>query len=232
MRFREAGLGILAVAALGCGTAGSDVPEPVAPAAASQPAADPRISEMQVLLAELLDRMEVLNARLQRIESATPAAAAVSVPAPVLAPSQPASRTASSVPVAPSRPLTGAAMADKYRAALALYGKGSLDQARKLFQEVLDADPNGELADNALYWMGETHFVSGRYADAMNFYRRILKDYSDQNKAPDAMLKMGLAYVKLGDLGLARTTFQQLIEKYPYSTPASAAKAEIKRIKY
>lgn len=214
MRWRDLVFGLLGVAVLGCGTTAPEPPRP-APAAAQQPApVDPRISEMQVLLAELLDRVEVLNARLQRIESAPPP-----VPSPAPAP-------------APSNPLSGAAIAEKYRGALALYGKGSLDQARKHFQEVLDADPGGELADNALYWMGETYFVSGKYAEAMNLYRRILKDYSDENKAPDAMLKLGLAYVRLGDLALARTTFQQLIEKYPYSTPASAAKAEIKRIKY
>lgn len=219
-RWPEFGFALLTLAILGCRTA---VPELPPPAPAAQPApVDPRISEIQVLLAELLDRVEVLNARLQRIETAPPAAAA----------SPSASPAASSSAPPPSKPLTGAAIAEKYRGALALYGKGSLDEARRVFQEILDADPGGELADNALYWMGESYFVRGKYAEAMELYRRILKDYSDQNKAPDAMFKLGLSYVRLGDLALARTTFQQLIEKYPYSTPASAAKAEIKRIKY
>lgn len=214
---------IVFVLLIGCGASGSDVAEAPAPAPQVQtpPAPDPRVAEMQVLLAELLDRIEVLNARLQRLEAGAP-------PTPAAVPTRPQATPAT----ADSRSVTGAALAENYRAALTLYGKGQLDRARKLFQEVFDADPNGELADNALYWIAETYFVTAKYSEAMNLYRRILKDYSEENKAPDAMLKMGLTYVKLGDLGLARTTFEQLIQKYPYSTPAATAKVEIKRIKY
>ena len=123
-------------------------------------------------------------------------------------------------------------LADAYRNALMLFGRGRHAESRAAFQHVFDADPNGELADNALYWIGETYFAAGDYSNAMRYYARVTKEYADQNKAPDAMFKMGLTYVKSGDLAMARRTFEECIRKYPYSTPAASAKYELKRIKY
>jgi TolA-binding protein len=66
----------------------------------------------------------------------------------------------------------------------------------------------------------------------VRYYARVINEFSDQNKAPDAMFKTALAQAKTGDLALARRTLQQVIEKYPYSSTASSAKAELQRIKY
>ena len=123
-------------------------------------------------------------------------------------------------------------LADAYRNALMLFGRGRHAESRAAFQHVFEADPNGELADNALYWIGETYFAAGDYTNALRYYARVTKEYADQNKAPDAMFKMGLTYAKTGDLAMARRTFEECIRKYPYSTPAASAKYELKRIKY
>ena len=88
------------------------------------------------------------------------------------------------------------------------------------------------MADNALYWIGETWFAAGDYATAMKFYQRVTTEYGETNKAPDAMFKTGVAFEKTGDLGMARKTFEECIRRYPYSTPASSAKLELKRIRY
>jgi TolA-binding protein len=63
-------------------------------------------------------------------------------------------------------------------------------------------------------------------------YQRIVTEYPDQNKAPDAMLRLGMAQAKTGDLVLARRTLNGVISTYPYSTAAASAKAELKRIQY
>ena len=60
----------------------------------------------------------------------------------------------------------------------------------------------------------------------------MVNEYPDENKAPDAMLKLALAYGKSGDLQMARTTLEGCIKKYPYSGPAASAKVELQRIKY
>lgn len=233
---RHAAVALLLLAALGCGTARDTVDEPIPSRVATVPTTDPRVSELQVLVSELIDQLEVLNARIKKMESDEPevrqAATGTAEPQPVRQPAQ----TQARVPTPPTqqaRPALSATSApDRYREALVLFGKGRINDSRELFQQVFDADPNGELADNALYWIGETYFVSGRYREAIEQYRRIETDYSNQNKAPDAVLQLGLAQAKLGDLALAQRTLEGLINRYPYSTAANAAKAEIKRLRY
>jgi len=234
----------VAVMFAGCASRHGDpdlvVPQTVPPADLAQPAnpnTDARLAEMQTSMTELLERIDVLNERMNKLESSTSGAPAASV-APAPSPAQPRGGEAASAPLRapapaqPSRALVSAGVADTYRNGLMLYGRGKYDDARKTFQQVFDADPTGELADNALYWIGETYFVAGNYAEAMKFYRRVTAEFSEANKAPDAMFKTALAFEKTGDLGMARNTLDEVIRRYPYSSSAASAKLELKRIKY
>jgi len=211
-----------------------DVPTPPPPG----PTVDQRLTEMQTAMTEMLERLDVLSDRISRMEVEGQA------PSPVQAAVQPPPRQAGA-PVAPpvetpaapaepkvSRAIVGAQIADNYRAALMLYGRGKLAESRKAFQQVFDADPSGELADNALYWIGETWFAAADYQNAIKFFRRVTNDYGDQNKAPDAAYKTGIALAKSGDLQLARQAFDECIKRYPYSTSAASAKQELERIKF
>jgi len=200
-----------------------DVPTPPPPG----PTVDQRLTEMQTQMTELLERLDVMSDRIARLEQGEPAPAAApvaSTPAPV-----PAIKT-TEPPV--SRAIVGAQIADNYRAALMLYGRGKLADSRKAFQQVYDSDPSGELADNALYWIGETYFATADYTDAIKFFRRVTNDYGDQNKAPDAAYKTGVALEKSGDLQLAKQAFEECIKRYPYSTSAASAKQALERIKF
>lgn len=246
MRLASALAAVLLLA--GCASGGKNddlapVPIPRADREAVNPApsvSEARMAEVQTQLTELLERLDVLNARIARLETA-PAAAApapvqVAAPAPMQmptpAPAMPAAVRTAPTPVTSTPSTKFADLADAYRNALMLFGRGKHADSRAAFERVFEADPTGELADNALYWIGETYFASGDYSNAMRYYARVTKEFADQNKAPDAMLKMGLTYVKTGDLAMARRTFEECIKKYPYSTPAASAKYELKRIKY
>ena len=66
----------------------------------------------------------------------------------------------------------------------------------------------------------------------MRFYQRVVNEFPGENKAPDAMFKLALAYVKTGDIAQARQTLGDCIKKYPYSASAASAKLELKRISY
>lgn len=219
---------------------------------ASQPDALPptpaeaRTSELQTSMTELLERLDVMNERLARLEEASEGGGArATTPAPVPAaprtptPATPRVISPEPAPGAPSTPagaasraLRGAELAELYRSAIVHFGSNRVAEARAAFQRVFDADPSSELADNALFWIGETYYVSGDFANAISHYRRVSQQYGDQNKAPDAVYKLALAYAKTGDLALARQTLQEVISRYPYSTPAASAKAELERIKY
>lgn len=220
-----------------CG--GAPPPQAVPPVPAAPPPPDPRVAEMQVLLNELLDRLEVMNARVRKLESGA-VEAATPAPRETPPPRQPVAQSVFTPPPAERRPAASppvqqtvtAALGEQYRQAIALFGGGRLDDARSAFQQIFDRDPSGDLADNALYWIAETHFAQAKYGEAIEIYRRIMEEYSQHNKAPDAMLKAGLAYARLGDLDMARQVLEQLTDRYPYSIAAANARGEIERLKY
>ena len=218
---------IFLLAAACAGSRGTDDARP--PSLVPPP--DPRIAELQTSMTELLERLDVLNARITKLESTGSEQRA----APVLSGREGSSERVVAQPAPPatsSAPLHFAAIADSYRNALMLFGKSRYAEARAAFQQVFDAEPAGELADNALYWIGETYFAAGDYASAMRYYERVTREYGEANKAPDALFKTGLAFERSGDLAMARRAFDECIRRYPYSTPAASAKLELKRIKY
>jgi tol-pal system protein YbgF len=251
---RQLAASVLFVLAVGCASAdgpfGQGRREPLPPVT---PPPDPRIAELQISLTELLERIDVLNERMTRLENGL-AALTTPVPAPVSPPaSEDAAAPAAASPMAeavrpqpaapvvtkelppspPSQPaLASAKLADDYRQAIILFGRGQHADARRAFQEVFEADTNGDLADNALFWIGETYLAAKDYTNAVRYYQRVVNDYAEENKAPDALLKIALAQERTGDLDLARQTLQRVIERYPYSSTASTAKAELRRLRY
>jgi tol-pal system protein YbgF len=218
-------------------------PEPVTtPQVVTDPALTQSMNAMQTQLTELLERMDVMNSRLAQVESGAVAVAAAPAQAPAPAPARvvpqaaspqtPDTRHQPATNEPPQRAVVGAQLAESYRQAIMLFGRGRHSEARRGFEAVFEADTGGDLADNALFWIGETYFAAGDLNNAVRYYTRVVNEYADQNKAPDAMFKTALAQAKTGDLALARRTLQQVIERYPYSSTASSAKAELQRIKY
>ncbi|MGZ7041563.1 MAG: tetratricopeptide repeat protein [Thermoanaerobaculia bacterium] len=238
---KNLGWAALVLAAACSSGSGGKASAPVAPAPA-----DAQLAQLQTSMTEMLERLDVLNDRMTRIEQAQAEQQVASrksqaVPAPVPAPvlgggpvsGAPAPSPARSLPsAAPSAAVAGAQIADVYRNGITLFGSRRIAESRAAFQKVFDADPHGELADNALFWIGETFYAGGQFQEAMKYYTRVSRDYSDQNKAPDALYKLALSYEHTSDLGLARKTLEEVISKYPYSTLAASARAELKRIKY
>ena len=232
---------LLIVLAFGCASADAPDPIVVSPAAT----ADPRVTELQTQLTELLERLDVMNSRLARVEEGSVLVSPRPVEEPVPASAGPAlsggfgdgaARPAAphepAAAAPPQRALVSAQLAEDYRQAIMLFGRGRHADARRAFEAVLAADCAGDLADNALFWIGETYFAAGDYSSAMRYYGRVVSEFSDQNKAPDALFKTALSQAKTGDIALARKTLQQVIDRYPYSSTASSAKAELQRLKY
>ncbi len=200
---------------------------PPQPTAQTSQSLEARVADLQTSMTELLERLDVLNARIAKVEAAQPSVGqAISPASPAGLP------TPHQAPAPQTPPLRTAQIAETYRHALMLFGQGKHAEARALFQQVFDADPGGQLADNALFWIGEAYYAARDYSSAMRYYERVTKEYADQNKAPDAMFKMALTFEKTGDLGMARSTLEECIRRYPYSAQASSAKLELKRIRY
>lgn len=223
----RAGLSLLVASmALGCSVTTTPVATPSPPQQAAV-ATDPRVGELETRVRELTDRLEVMQARLETMSDTL----AELLDAP------PEQRRAVPTPGGPleqaiRRQVDVGEAAELYKDAQIAYARGNIEDSRALFERVYRADPLGDLADNALYWIGESYFVMGQYDAAARVYDTIVNQYGDQNRAPDAMLRLAESHARRGDLQLAREVYERLIERYSWSSAAATARQEIERIRY
>ena len=73
-----------------------------------------------------------------------------------------------------------------YDAGMAALRGGSYDKAIASFREVVTNYPAGDLASNAQFWIGESYYTKGDLESAVTAYRKVLADWPDSRKAPDA----------------------------------------------
>jgi tol-pal system protein YbgF len=117
-----------------------------------------------------------------------------------------------------------------YDAAFALLEARRYDEAAGAFETFLSQFPTSPRADNAAYWLAETHYVRGRYNDALPVFRRVIEQYPQSDKVPDALLKVGFSQIELGDRGAARTSLQEVMRQFPDTTAARLASQRLDRL--
>ena len=98
-----------------------------------------------------------------------------------------------------------------------------------MFSELINTDPNNSLSDNCQYWIGESYFGMVNYNQAIAEFEKVFS-FSSSNKNDDAQLKLGVCYVKLGDLAQARAEFNRLLAVYPKSEYTSIAQKYISKL--
>lgn len=108
---------------------------------------------------------------------------------------------------------------------------GDVATARELFTKFLDQNPKHDLAANAHYWIGETHYTEKNYEAAILSYQEVIKNYPGKDKVAAAMLKQGMAFAAIKDPKSARFVLKKLIEGFPKSEEAKKAKVLLKEIK-
>ncbi len=87
--------------------------------------------------------------------------------------------------------------------------------AEAAFEDFLKAYPNDQLAGNAQYWLGETHFVRGSYKSAASAFLKGYQTYAKSNKAPDSLLKLAMSLDRLGQKDAACSSFGELVTRFP-----------------
>lgn len=114
-----------------------------------------------------------------------------------------------------------------YDKAMDLYRDGRYSEAEQAFSAIVSAHPDHDYADNALYWQGEAAYDQAHYADALAAFTKVVEHYGGGNKAPDALLKIGLCYGRLGDAANASDVLTQLIAAYPTANASKIAKRKL-----
>ncbi len=131
---------------------------------------------------------------------------------------------------APPAPGSPAGPEADYQASINLLREGRYDEAAAGLQDFLARYRDHELASNALYWLGEAHYVRRDYPAALAAFDGVLRDYPGARKAPDALLKAGYCYYELKRYDQSRASLRRVTEECPGTPAASEATLRLERL--
>jgi tol-pal system protein YbgF len=116
-----------------------------------------------------------------------------------------------------------------YEGALSAFRGRDFSGAIQQFESLINSGVGDDLADNCHYWIGESYYGMGRYSDAINHFRMVLK-YAKSEKKDDSQLMIGNACLAMGDKAAARDEYNKLISSYPASPLADKAREKLSRL--
>ncbi len=104
---------------------------------------------------------------------------------------------------------------------------GLYSSARLTFTRLETEYPGHQLADNALYWVGESFYTQKEFEKALEFFDKTADKYPEGNKAPDALLKAGYSCIELGRAADAELRLRAVLDRYPGTEAASKAASRL-----
>jgi tol-pal system protein YbgF len=107
----------------------------------------------------------------------------------------------------------------RYQKAYDLLMAGQYVKAEQVFRRFLAEHENHALAQNALYWLGETHYVRKDYSEAAATFLKGYQKYPKATKAPDNLLKLAYSLTELGEYEKGRTMLVRLMKEFPKARP-------------
>lgn len=191
-----------------------------------------QVEELQQLNEQLQQSSKAqyldLDGRLNRMEGGA-------VAPPPAATTAPAGKPAPAAPSISSKDRAPAVYGDKgalakdageragYDTAFNALKAGQYAESARLFQAFVETYPNGTYTPNALYWLGESYYVTQNYQMAQVQFQALLDRYPTHDKAPGSMLKVGLSQIGLKQVEAAERTLAEVATRYPGSDAARTA---------
>lgn len=117
-----------------------------------------------------------------------------------------------------------------YDAAFNLVQTQNFAEAQAAFANFLATYPQSAYRANAQYWLGETYYGQLAFMSALDEFRKVVDNYPDSSKVPDALLKMGYCYDELGRPDAARQALLRVVREFPATQAADLADQRLARI--
>jgi tol-pal system protein YbgF len=177
-----------------------------------------------------------VDKRLQSLEQAERGAALAPPPlsTPSLPPASssppPRSTAAAAGGAAAAAPKPGVSDKQAYQTAFDLLQARKYDEAAKAFNQFLSGYASSPLADNAQYWLAQSHYVQRQFNVALPEFQKVIEKYPQSSKLPDALLKVGYCQSELGNKSAARTALQQVMKQFPDTTAARLATQQLEKL--
>lgn len=195
-------------------------------------------------LAVLSDKVDAVFRQMSALQASSVAAAATSAPVGAgLASPETAEATTEDVGApdtapAAGRPLRAAAVPagplvdpeELYQSARADFGRSSYDLAESGFQQFLESFPNSDLADNAMYWVGECRYARAEHERAIEAFDAVLTRWPTADKTPDAAYKKGLGLLELNRTAEGIVQLQKVKDSWPDSPAGRLARGKLQSL--
>jgi len=104
--------------------------------------------------------------------------------------------------------------------------------AEQAFRDFLKRHPDQKLVPDAQYWLGESLFQRQLYRDAAESFLAVSTKFSQANKAPNALLRLGQSLAAMHQKEAACATLAEVGRKYPRapSSVKNGVAQELKRV--
>ncbi len=129
-------------------------------------------------------------------------------------------------PQSVNAPANAAALGDIGKTRLA---EGDFVGAQVALSQYLQFNPEASDAGEINYWLGESYFVRGGFADAASAYIESMKKDKQGEKAPNAMVRLAAALRELGDAGQACAVLASFPSEYPNASDIVKDRARAER---
>ncbi len=203
-------------------------------------------NEMQYLretMADINRRMTTMERTLLDVSSAVntmppPPPGAASTVAPdgdtrASAPSGPVAQPGvrpSPLGTAPAQPAPGVSAASLYENARRDKARGNFDLAIMQFEEYLTTFPGSDSAPNALYQIGEIHYIRKDFEKALASFDGMLERFPENPSTALGMYMKGMTLVKMGQRTKGADEFRALIKKFPNDEYAPKARVQLQQM--
>ncbi len=119
---------------------------------------------------------------------------------------------------------------DMYNTAATWYNNGSLNTARRAFEQFLREYPTDELADDARYYLADILVQEERLEEALSAFLRVREDFPAGNMAPEALYRVGEISISLDRLDDARQYLETVVNTWPETEAAEKAQERLDEI--
>ncbi|MDP8206143.1 MAG: tol-pal system protein YbgF [Candidatus Electryonea clarkiae] len=110
------------------------------------------------------------------------------------------------------------------------FTSGETELARMGFKQYINLYPQTNLADNALYWIGETYLAETKNDSAKLTFEHFIKAFPDSKKIPTTLFKLGILYAKKGNIKQAIEYYKNVAANYPDTPEAALTEARLEEL--
>ncbi|HJN09622.1 MAG TPA: tetratricopeptide repeat protein [Pirellulaceae bacterium] len=112
----------------------------------------------------------------------------------------------------------------RYGLGISLQNQNKLDEAKAIFKQVTETEPDTETAAKSWFMMGQCWFSQKKYAEAIDCFSEVAFGFKHEQWQPLSYFEAGRCYIQLKDPDAARKMLVTVIQDFPKHPRVNDAK--------